>query len=104
MRRETSPEVVAFLTPQAFRFYLPAYILFSLLGEEGGEIIQHVIWSFDPEQGNGDATMEIRNKVETLSPRQKSAVKDFVKYYMETETYQVSADKRVEAFWDNYSI
>jgi hypothetical protein len=91
-------------TPEAFCFYLPAFLVASLGGEHSGEIISHVFWSFDPQQCQGKASNEFSSRVKVLSSKQKAVVKAFVQYYRATEAIQLPVDKRVVEFWANYVI
>jgi hypothetical protein len=91
-------------TPEAFCFYLPAYIISSLNKDYGGDIIEGVIFSLDPQEEQGDKRNEFLSKVEKLSTEQKAAVSAFVKFFSETETHLVSSDLRTQQFWEQYAV
>jgi hypothetical protein len=91
-------------TLEAFQFYLPAYLIASLNVTSGGEIIENIIFSLDPQGDEENVSSEFLARVGALSSKQKAAIKGFIKYYAETETHQIPDDKRIEQFWENYSI
>lgn len=91
-------------TPEAFRFYLPAYLIESLRGENSGEIRQLVVWSLDPHEDDKHRHAEFLIKVEGFSAIQKTAIKAFIKYYIDTEPHRLSDDDKIEHFWEKYSI
>jgi hypothetical protein len=92
------------LTPEAFRFYLPAYLIASLRGEDRGEIIPHVIWNLDPQESEGNFRNEFLARVKGLSSKQIAAIKAFIKFFVERQTHLMSDDKRMQQFWDHYSV
>lgn len=91
-------------TPEAFRFYLPAYLISSLIAEDRGEIIIHVVWNLDPQEEQGNFRDEFLARVEGLSSKQKTAIKAFINFFVERQTHLLPDDKRMQQFWEDYSI
>jgi hypothetical protein len=89
------------LTPEAFRFYLPAYLIWSLKGENGGEILEYVVFNLNPQEDNAKKK-EFIDKVKYFTSQQKEAIKAYVKYYFEMGSYKSKRDERLWQFWENY--
>jgi hypothetical protein len=89
-------------TPEAFRFYLPAYLIGSLQGEDRGEIIEHVIFSFIPPIAEGKEKGEFLNSLKSFDSKQISAIKAFVRAFIESEKHLLPDRLIMAEFWENY--
>jgi hypothetical protein len=89
-------------TPEAFRFYLPAFLISSLHGEAGGEIIGHVISSLSQPISERAEKEEFLNILKAFDSKQRAALKAFIRAYIESEKHLIPDDLRMAEFWENY--
>lgn len=75
-------EVVFFMTPEALRFYLPAYLIASLLHyDQAGNIPSSVMFLLElPSADDSDGQGRFQARFEPLSRRQREAIKAFIEY------------------------
>jgi hypothetical protein len=77
---------LTYFTPEAYRFYLPAYLLASLRPYDPSidriHIHQRVVWSLTPPKHNGPDMDRFLRKVSDLTPEQKVAVRDFLLWFV----------------------
>ncbi|MBI1279605.1 MAG: hypothetical protein GC179_15870 [Anaerolineaceae bacterium] len=89
------------LGPEGFQYYLPAYIIASLRGEDRGEIIEFVIGNLTPHENEAD-NAEFMERMRLFSSEQKAVIKVFVNYYYEMESYKQPHEEQAKKFWDEY--
>ena len=110
--RDVSPENVRaqsfnlyFFTPDAFRFFLPAFMRATLLHSEETDIA----WGFTfgclvpPEEYVAEAMRTFMTRVEGFTPAQRNAVKAYVDLYVQIETsYPDPRRECAAAFWAKF--
>jgi hypothetical protein len=109
---EISPEelsserfAIFYFTPEAFRFFLPAYMRANLLVLE----VMDTAWEFTfgclapPEEGDTEGNAWFMARMEKLTPAERAAVRAYVDLYVATETsYPDPSRDRAVAFWSTF--
>ena len=97
-----------FLSASGFRFYLPAYLLISILQfkvKDGFMIINDTIANLNPPQSAGVQMNYFLQKVHDFTPEQKLAVKHFLIFMQEAYYQEPFIGKSIRAalnhFWNN---
>lgn len=108
--RLTRPEIarlndcLLLLTPRAFRYYLPAFIMAALdeleSGETPGGIAQVVIFALTPRAGRSEA---FDDRVSGLTVPQRRAISQFLEIMDRHGRWLVSdaAEAALSGFWGN---
>lgn len=90
-----------YLAPEGFHFYLPAYMIASLCGQDGYEFTEFVIRNLAPGETEADKEA-FMGKARLFSSKQRAAIKTFVNYFYEGETHRQPYMERAKQFWDKY--
>lgn len=70
---------LAFLSPEGFRHFVPAYLVWVLRHPDSGEaVVDSTIWAFLPEMYTDEIGAYVRSKWTHLDPAQASAVEAFL--------------------------
>ena len=75
------PDSLFFLSPEAYWFYLPAYLLASVLSYRCADIITiNVVYSLTPPANKGSERDCFDAKIQGFSPEQRAAIKAFLEF------------------------
>ena len=70
---------MCFFTPEAFRYYLPAYMLAELHDPEEADILgEYVVYQFSMPDKNWDGIL--KERLSLFSSEEKNAILEFIKY------------------------
>lgn len=73
---------LSFFTPQAFRYYLPAFMLAELKDHEAADVVgEYVVYKFGPPEDYWRPFHQAR--LELLAQEEKHAVLTFIRYMQE---------------------
>lgn len=106
--KELSPEVLfkqsdnlGALSPEAFRFYLPACMIGALLHhEETDRLLQNVFYDFTPPPSKGEQMDWFCTRIAPLDARQKEVVRRYVEFYVQIEgSLEMPGHDRALLFW-----
>jgi hypothetical protein len=93
-------------TPEAFRFFLPAYMRANLLV---GPEVMDTAWELTfgslapPEEGDTEGAVRYMARMEKLTPAERAAVRAYVDLYVAIETsYPDPRRDRAVAFWSTF--
>jgi hypothetical protein len=71
---------IFFLTPEAYRFYLPAYLLASVLRYREADVIpSNIVYSLTPPREGADTSI-FRERAEYFDRNQRKAIKSFLEF------------------------
>jgi len=85
-------KAVFFFTPEAYRYYLPAYLRATLQHyKRAGTIPFTVVFSLTPPQGQGNELVKFQHKMEEFTKEQQNVIKEFLKYL--SEIHHASLDE-----------
>jgi hypothetical protein len=93
-------------TPEAFRFYLPAFLRASLLHPSAVDTLtENIFYMLTPPPVSAGPEMEqFLRRLSGFSAQQKAALRKFIQLYNQTETsYPDSRRERAEKFWEEYA-
>ncbi len=95
---------LSFLTPMAYHYYLPAFLISSVELEEDANIVSETIWSLTPpEESNNNGVFYSRMVL--LTPEQHSAIAVFVGFFIENnpQKFRLKSGmrnlERIKNFW-----
>jgi hypothetical protein len=110
--RDISPEVLSehwaslgLFSPEAFRFYLPCYLIAALLRSDvTGMVWETVFFRLTPPESEGDKMDGFLKRINALDARQKAVIRRFVEVYVQIEAgYPDSSRDRALPFWQRIS-
>lgn len=89
------------LSPEAFRFYLPSYLVAALLhSEETDTLRENVFSALAPPAEEGFWMDWLLERINPLDVRQKAVLRRFIEFWARTETsYPDAARDRALPFW-----
>jgi hypothetical protein len=89
-------------TPEAFRYYLPAYLIASVLHpNEVDTLTENIFSMLTPPETEGSKMERFLKRVQGFTPEQKASIRAFVKLYVDTETSYPDPDReRAMKFWE----
>lgn len=77
-----------FFTPEAYRFYLPAYLCAVLLHYEDGDMIPgSIVFSLIPPSHAGDV-QNYRQRMDGFTSPQRNAIKSFLEFLQAQHPYE----------------
>lgn len=92
-------EALSFFTPEAFRYYLPAFLRAALLEPRRADIIpQFVCLSLTPPKDDGPQLRRFRKQMHLFSSDQKDAIRSFLTYAQE-HLALAEARQALHRFW-----
>lgn len=93
-----SPWSLSHLDPQSWRYYIPAYVSWSLRHPEDRENIIHdcIIYTFDIGPGLVDYALA---RFETLTPDQAAAVARFLRHRSQGDCDGAVAERALAEYW-----
>jgi hypothetical protein len=97
-------DLIPFLSTEAFRYFLPAFILFILDDEDGSELLQDaVLQRLTPPKGTGDRVNKwINNNFDIYSQREKIVIKKFLE--LVKDQYHIwSSQEALQRIWQKVS-
>jgi Family of unknown function (DUF6714) len=66
---------LSFLSAAGYRFFIPAFLLFTLRHpDSGAAVVDSTIWSLFPEMHDGDLMAFTRSKFASLTPAERRAI------------------------------
>jgi hypothetical protein len=75
-------DAMCFFTPEAFRYYLPAFMLAELSDSKAADIVgEYVVYKFGP-QSRGFQSLQ-KERLAVMSHEEKLAVLQFIRYMQE---------------------
>jgi hypothetical protein len=90
LRRHSSS--LFLLTPEAFRYFLPAYMSVSISDREKADVIpETLVFAFDPDAGSPESSAYKAQLLQSLTPAQKRTIGGFLGW-LETADDPRSAD------------
>lgn len=97
---------ISLLTPSAFLFYLPAFLVKPILARYGskyhpGEIEEFIFYNLTPPpEENNCATTKLLDRIKQFTPEQESAVRNYIKYWLDDNpTYTKLFGEKAKIFW-----
>ena len=92
---------LSLFTPEAFRYYLPTFILASVLhSDEVDTLPDSVFCSLTPPEQEGTEMDEFLKRVGSFSALQREAIREYIKLYITIETsYSDPKRERAIKFW-----
>lgn len=90
------------LTPEAFRFFLPAYLHASVVHPDEVDVIpESVIFNLTPPQQKGQIADWFREVVTGFTPPQRETIRAFMRYWFDRTPakYLIDSDLRAKRFW-----
>ena len=104
---EAHPEALSFLDPAGFRYYLPAYMRWSLLHFKTSDSLSsdYTIYALAPS-GNKGVTDWNRERWGWLSQEQANVILEFLRFMAEHgkgRTDAFMARLAIDAFWEQFS-
>ncbi|MEA5514770.1 DUF6714 family protein [Nodularia sp. UHCC 0506] len=97
-----------FFTPQAYRFYLPAYLLASIQFYREADIItNNVVYSLTAPEEQGFEMKRFLLRVSFFSLTQKSAIRSFLKFLLTKHSGNFplgDINTAIERFWRSENI
>jgi hypothetical protein len=96
---------IYFMTPVAFRFFLPAYLICSLNPIEADAVADSIINSLSPPPLGVGTTEEFMSRISLLQSDELSSVASFFRYF---DTYHRDSypddivHRSLEQFWSKY--
>ena len=92
-------------TDEAYRYFLPTYLVVSIGHPEGGEVDGFTFYSLTPPKDSQSMEMAVFLKRNSgFTKDQLSVIRKFVLRFAEANrAYLSEADKRTEDFWDTYA-
>jgi len=109
--RQVDPSVIgrenaalSFFSPAAFRYFLPAFMIWTLNNYEssGSITVDNTIYSLDPRSKDPELQRFVTSQYSLLSHRQRQAVIAFLEY-MSTKSdgcYAQAAASALREFWN----
>jgi hypothetical protein len=93
------------LTPEGFRFYLPAFLRASLLFPDQVDILpSNIFSSLTPPDGEGIQEQAFFSRMNGFTQQQIEAIRAFVKMYVSIESsYPDSRRGKAISFWEKKS-
>jgi hypothetical protein len=86
-------------TPEAFRYYLPAFIISELRSTEGADL-EAVIFYLTPPEEEGPKTEFFQSRIEGFTPHQKEVLTALVTLYTGIESTNTNNHRRAIDFWE----
>jgi len=92
---------LSFFTPEAFRFYLPAFLRAVLLyPQETDTLRENLFYTLTPPESEGESMSWFRELAEGLTVPQREVIRSFVKSFAESEPYYSKAIRdRALKYW-----
>lgn len=92
-------------TPEAFRFYLPAFLRAAVLHPVAVDTLtENLFFMLTPPESAGPEMDLFLGRVAGLNAAQKAVIRKFIKLYNETETsYPDPRRERSSNFWEQYA-
>jgi Family of unknown function (DUF6714) len=93
-------------TPEAFRFYLPAFLRASLLYPSAVDTLtENIFYMLTPPPASaGPEREQFLRRLSGLDAQQKAVLGKFIQLYNQTETsYPDSQRERAAKFWEEYA-
>jgi uncharacterized protein DUF6714 len=88
------------LTSEAFRFYLPAYLIAALSGHPSGDFSEFTYYGLVPPEAEGSEMDWFLERVNGFNTLQKSVIKEYVQLYIERDHFDSSSlNERTAKFW-----
>jgi hypothetical protein len=90
------------LTPEAFRFFLPAYLHVSVVRPNEVDVIpENVVSRLTPPAQEGESAEWFRAVVSGFTPGQKQVIRAFMRYWFDQipQKYLIDSDRRAKNFW-----
>jgi Family of unknown function (DUF6714) len=95
-----------FFTPEAFRFFLPAYLLASLGGKRvATDVRETVLFSLMPPKKGSKEWDWFAARIEPLSSEQKMAITEFLKYLQRHFGHRLrfgEIDALLDCYWSRF--
>lgn len=86
-------EALAFFSPEAFRFFLPAFIRAALLHYDQADLIPMNVVSWFTPSDDPQLKPYRRERTESLTANQKAVVLRFIRYLRETHAADFSSEE-----------
>jgi hypothetical protein len=93
---------LSLFTPEAFHYYLPAFILASVLfSDQVDTLPDNLIYNLTPPEKDGLDMDKFLKIAKSFKTSQKEVIREFIKLYVTLETsYQDLNIERVTKFWN----
>jgi hypothetical protein len=94
---------LSLFTQEAFHYYLPTFILASVLHADDVDTLpDNVFSSLTPPEEEGSDMDEFLKKTESFNALQKEAIREYIKLYLTIETsYSDPKRERAIKFWND---
>jgi hypothetical protein len=92
-------EAVNFLTPEGLRYYLPAFMIASMLEPKRADVIPlFLCLSLTPPKSGGSDFSGFRRRMEVFNPPQENAIREYLNYALEHLGIR-EAKRALHRFW-----
>ena len=97
-------------TPNAYRFYLPAFLIASILYYEKVDVLKNnTLYSLTPVESDDPLYNRFIEEVIGFDPAQKNVIRQFLKLYAELDPFTLQLDpkrnlQRAIKFWEDTDI
>ena len=90
---------LSLFTPPAFRYYLPAFMIFTLENlDSGSSAVDTTVFSLCPLDSDNDSFQFIRVRCDAITTRQKDVVRVFLRV-VEGHGYQRDVASAFSSYW-----
>ena len=91
-------------TDEAYRYFLPAYLVVSIGHRLGGEVDGFTFYSLTPpKDGQSEEMEDFLKRISGFTKEQLSVIRKFaLQFAEENRTYLSEDDRRTEEFWETY--
>src|SRR5262245_16152441 len=90
------------LTPEAVRFYLPAFLHVSVVRPDEVDVIpENIISYLTPPEGRPESSQWFQDVLAGLSPPQVTTIQEFFRQWFSDvpPSFVLESDKRAKSFW-----
>jgi hypothetical protein len=90
------------LTPEAFRFFIPAYLHVSVVRPDEVDVIpENLVSDLTPPLQEGESAERFRTVVSGFTPEQMQVIRAFMRYWFNQipPKYLIDSDRRAKKFW-----
>jgi hypothetical protein len=90
------------MTPEAFRFFLPAYMHASVVYPDAVDVIpENVVFHLTPPAERSANAEWFRERIRGFSPEQMETIRSFIRYWLASlePDALIDSDERVRHFW-----
>ncbi|NJL88244.1 MAG: hypothetical protein HC886_23475 [Leptolyngbyaceae cyanobacterium SM1_1_3] len=96
---------LSLFTPEAFHYYLPTFILASVLHpDEVDTLPDSVFYSLTPPEEEGAEMDKFRRRTENFNATQRESIREYIELYTTIETsYSDSKKERAINFWTQHN-